>query len=88
MNPVFIAFCILTVLSAIGFITTTIGIKCINNEDYKEILLGSLVLWGGTFILFIFLSACAWKSKEEQYQYCMYKVNNIQYCTDRYLIKR
>lgn len=87
MNPVFIAFCILTVLSAIGFITITIGIKYINDEAYKEILLGSLILWGGMFILFIFLSACAWKSSEEQYSDCMYKVNNTQYCTNEYLTK-
>lgn len=43
MNPVFIAFCALTTVSAIGFIATIVGIKCITNEEYKEILFGSLI---------------------------------------------
>lgn len=52
MNPVFIAFCILTILVAIAFIATIIGIRYVKNEEDRDILCGSLIFWGGLFIFF------------------------------------
>ena len=87
MNPMFIACCFLTIAMAVAFITTVIAIRYMRDEEYRDILCGSLIFWGVLFVSSTLVSAGEWKSKEEQYQYCMHKVNNVKYCTDKYLTK-
>lgn len=87
MNPIFIAFCLalLCVMALIVF--TLIGFKYVEDEEYITFLSGFLICCITLFLILIPVTACTWESSEERYRDCMYKVNNIQYCTNRYLIK-
>ena len=87
MNPVFIAFCLATLLIMVLIVFALIGFKYIHDEEYITFLSGFLVCCITLFLILIPVTACAWKSSEEQYRDCMYKVENTQYCTDKYLIK-
>lgn len=87
MNPIFIAFCLATLFVVVLIVFALIGFKYIHDEEYITFLSGFLIGCITLFLILIPVTAYAWKSKEEQYSDCMYKVNNIQYCTNRYLIK-
>lgn len=88
MNPVFISFCLVTLFVMVLIVFALIGFKHIHDEEYITFLSGFLACCITLFLILIPVTACTWESSEEQYKDCMNKVKNIQYCTDRYLIKR
>lgn len=88
MNSIFIMFCALTILSLIAFIITIVLVKYLKLDTVnKELLAHSLIFWIFLFGIFIAMLGCTWKSNEELYKDCINKVNNTQYCSNKYLTK-
>lgn len=88
MNSVPIMFCVLTILSLMAFIITVILINRLKLDDVnKELVSHSLIFWILLFGICIAMVGYTWQSDEELYKDCMNKVKNVQYCTDKYLIK-